>query len=192
MIGFLRGTLAVKQPPKLVVEVGGVGYEADAPMSTFYRLPQVGSQVTLYTHLLVREDAHALFGFATEAERALFRTLIRVSGIGARLALAILSGLSTEEFERCVQQGDVLRLQRLPGIGKKTAERLIVELRDRLPESVCPGGLDELDAAREAQEALIALGYKPQEAQRLLEQVTGKATAVEDLIRLALKAAGGP
>jgi Holliday junction DNA helicase RuvA len=192
MIGFLRGTLAVKQPPRLVVEVGGVGYEADAPMSTFYRLPQVGSQVTLYTHLLVREDAHALFGFATEAERALFRTLIRVSGIGARLALAILSGLSTEEFERCVQQGDVLRLQRLPGIGKKTAERLIVELRDRLPESVCPGGLDELDAAREAQEALIALGYKPQEAQRLLEQVTGKATAVEDLIRLALKAAGGP
>jgi Holliday junction DNA helicase RuvA len=192
MIGFLRGTLAVKQPPRLVVEVGGVGYEADAPMSTFYRLPQVGSQVTLYTHLLVREDAHALFGFATEAERALFRTLIRVSGIGARLALAILSGLSTEEFERCVQQGDVLRLQRLPGIGKKTAERLIVELRDRLPESVCPGGLDELDAAREAQEALIALGYKPQEAQRLLEQVRDKATAVEDLIRLALKAAGGP
>jgi Holliday junction DNA helicase RuvA len=192
MIGFLRGTLAVKQPPRLVVEVGGVGYEADAPMSTFYRLPQIGSQVTLYTHLLVREDAHALFGFATEAERALFRTLIRVSGIGARLALAILSGLSTEEFERCVQQGDVLRLQRLPGIGKKTAERLIVELRDRLPESVCPGGQEGLDAAREAQEALIALGYKPQEAQRLLEQVTGKATAVEDLIRLALKAAGGP
>ncbi len=191
MIGFLRGTLAVKQPPRLVVEVGGVGYEADAPMSTFYRLPQVGSQVILYTHLLVREDAHVLFGFATEAERALFRTLIRINGIGARLALAILSGLSTEEFERCVQQEDVVRLQRLPGIGKKTAQRLIVELRDRLPESVSQG-IDKPDATREAQEALIALGYKPHEAQRLLEQVAGKAVAVEDLIRLALKAAGGP
>lgn len=193
MIGFLRGTLAVKQPPRMLVEVGGVGYEVDAPMSTFYRLPQTGSEVTLYTHLMVREDTQVLFGFATEAERALFRSLIRVNGIGARLALAILSGLSTEEFQRCVQQGDVLSLQRLPGIGKKTAERLIIELRDRLPESFRPSLTVDgaTDPVREAQAALMALGYKPQEAQRLLEQVDGKAEAVEDLIRLALKAAGG-
>ncbi|MFN3918884.1 MAG: Holliday junction branch migration protein RuvA [Methylohalobius sp.] len=193
MIGFLRGTLTVKQPPRMLVEVGGVGYEVDAPMSTFYRLPKTGSEVTLYTHLMVREDTQVLFGFATEAERTLFRSLIRVNGIGARLALAILSGLSTEEFQRCVQQGDALSLQRLPGIGKKTAERLIVELRDRLPESLRPSlTVDEAtDPVREAQAALMALGYKPQEAQRLLEQVNGKAEAVEDLIRLALKAAGG-
>lgn len=192
MIGFLRGTLAAKQPPRLVVEVGGVGYEVDAPMSTFYRLPETGSPVTLFTHLAVREDAHVLFGFATEAERTLFRALIRVNGVGARLALAILSGLSVEEFQRCVQQGDVLSLQRLPGIGKKTAERLIIELRDRLPASLCPVPAMEAtsDPQREAAEALIALGYKPQEAQRLLDQVSGQATAVEDLIRLALKAAG--
>ncbi len=192
MIGFLRGTLAAKQPPSLLVDVGGVGYEVDAPMSTFYRLPETGSQVMLYTHLVVREDAHVLFGFATEAERALFRALIRVNGVGARLALAILSGLSTEDFQRCVEQGDALSLQRLPGIGKKTAERLIIELRDRLPESFRPvlavGGT--ADPVREAAEALIALGYKPQEAQRLLEQVSGQATAVEELIRLALKVAG--
>lgn len=193
MIGFLRGTLAVKQPPRMLVEVGGVGYEVDAPMSTFYRLPQTGSEVTLYTHLMVREDTQVLFGFATEAERTLFRSLIRVNGIGARLALAILSGLSAEEFQRCVQQGDALSLQRLPGIGKKTAERLIVELRDRLPESFRPSLSvgEATDPMREAQAALMALGYKPQEAQRLLEQVDGKAEAVEDLIRLALKAAGG-
>ncbi|GAB6068550.1 Holliday junction branch migration protein RuvA [Methylothermus subterraneus] len=193
MIGFLRGILVVKQPPRLIVEVGGVGYEVDAPMSTFYRLPKIGSEVTLYTHLVVREDAHVLFGFATEAERGLFRTLIRVNGVGTRLALAILSGLSAEEFQRCVQQGDALRLQRLPGIGKKTAERLIVELRDRLPPSspeLVPAA--PADPVREAQEALLALGYKPHEAQRLLDKVAGKATAVEELIRLALKSAGSP
>lgn len=191
MIGFLRGTLAAKQPPSLLVDVGGVGYEVDAPMSTFYRLPETGSQVMLYTHLLVREGAHVLFGFATEAERTLFRALIRVNGVGARLALAILSGLSTDDFQRCVQQGDTLSLQRLPGIGKKTAERLILELRDRLPESCRPVlEVGRTDPVQEAQAALIALGYRPQEAHRLLEQVSGRATTVEDLIRLALKAAG--
>lgn len=194
MIGFLRGVLAAKQPPSLVVEVGGVGYEIDAPMSTFYRLPETGAKVLLYTHLAVREDAHTLFGFATEAERALFRSLIKVNGVGARLALAILSGLSTEEFERCVHQGDVASLQRLPGIGKKTAERLIVEMRDRLPEqarSSTPATELTPDPRREATEAMVALGFKPQEAQRLLKQVKADAETVEDLIRLALKKAGG-
>lgn len=190
MIGFLRGTLVARQPPRLLVEVGGVGYEVDAPMSTFYRLPETGCEVTLYTHLMVREDAHVLFGFATEAERTLFRSLIRVSGVGARLALAILSGLSTEDFKRCVQHGDAASLQRLPGIGKKTAERLIVELRDRLPEALHMPSVSRPDPVSEAHDALVALGYKSHEAQHLLERVGAQATAVEDLIRLALKAAG--
>ncbi len=192
MIGFLRGTLAYKHPPSLLVDVGGVGYEVDAPMSTFYHLPETGSEVMLYTHLVVREDAHVLFGFATESERALFRSLIRVTGIGARLGLAILSGLSPEEFERCIQQADAAALQRLPGIGKKTAQRLIIEMRDRLPESSGAGAAltSAADPVREASEALVALGYKPQEAERLLKQVEGEGGSVEELIRLALKQAG--
>ncbi|GAB4354131.1 MAG: Holliday junction branch migration protein RuvA [Methylohalobius crimeensis] len=193
MIGFLRGTLAAKQPPSLLIDVNGVGYEVDAPMSTFYQLPETGGEVTLFTHLAVREDAHVLFGFATESERVLFRSLIRVNGVGARLALAILSGLSTDEFQRCVSQGDALSLQRLPGIGKKTAERLIVELRDRLPQSTSAAALPmgaAADPAREAFDALTALGYKPQEAQRLLKRVADRADSVEELIRLALQSAG--
>jgi len=192
MIGFLRGTLAYKHPPSLLVDVGGVGYEVDAPMSTFYHLPETGSEVMLYTHLVVREDAHVLFGFATESERALFRSLIRVTGIGARLGLAILSGLSPEEFERCIQQADAVALQRLPGIGKKTAQRLIIEMRDRLPESSGAGAAltSAADPLREASEALVALGYKPQEAERLLKQVKDEGESVEELIRLALKQAG--
>jgi len=194
MIGFLRGRLAAKQPPSLLLDVGGVGYEVDAPMSTFYRLPETGGEVTLYTHLVVREDAHILFGFATEAERTLFRALIRVNGVGARMALAILSGLSCEEFHRCIEFGDAATLQRLPGIGKKTAERLIVEMRDRLPRAgeatvpVVPGASDPL---AEAAEALVALGFKPAEAGRLLKRVQAEADSVEDLIRLALKRVGG-
>ncbi len=193
MIGFLRGILAHKHPPSLLLDVGGVGYEVDAPMSTFYQLPDTGSEVTLHTHLVIRDDAHVLFGFASEAERALFRALIRVSGIGPRLALAILSGLSPDEFQRCIQQGDSSALQRLPGIGKKTAERLIIEMRDRLPDAaatdIAAGGAS--DPLREASEALVALGYKPQEAERLLKQVRERASGVEDLIRLALRQAGG-
>ncbi len=193
MIGFLRGILAHKHPPSLLLDVGGVGYEVDAPMSTFYQLPDTGSEVTLHTHLVIRDDAHVLFGFASEAERALFRALIRVSGIGPRLALAILSGLSPDEFQRCIQQGDSSALQRLPGIGKKTAERLIIEMRDRLPDAaatdIAAGGAS--DPLREASEALVALGYKPQEAERLLKQVREQASGVEDLIRLALRQAGG-
>jgi len=192
VIGFLRGRLAAKQPPSLLLDVGGVGYEVDAPMSTFYRLPETGGEVTLYTHLVVREDAHILFGFATEAERALFRALIRVNGVGARMALAILSGLSCEEFHRCIEFGDAATLQRLPGIGKKTAERLIVEMRDRLPrtDDVAPAVSGASDPLAEAAEALVALGFKPAEAGRLLKQVEGRADSVEDLIRLALKRAG--
>ena len=135
MIGFLRGVLSAKHPPSLLLDVGGVGYEVEAPMSTFYTLPDVGQPVELFTHLLVREDAHVLFGFATGDERQLFRDLLKVSGIGARMALAILSGSSVEGFARCVQAGDVASLTRIPGIGRKTAERLIVEMRDRLEKS---------------------------------------------------------
>jgi holliday junction DNA helicase RuvA len=135
VIGFLRGILVSKKAPALVLDVGGIGYELEAPMSTFFLLPETGASVTLHTHLQIREDAHNLYGFHTEAERSLFRHLIRVSGIGAKLALCILSGLSVEEFHHCVHSQDAARLVRLPGIGKKTAERLMIELRDRLPES---------------------------------------------------------
>lgn len=193
MIGFLRGVLSAKQPPSLLLDVGGVGYEVSAPMSTFYQLPDVGTQVMIFTHLIVREDAHALYGFASEAERGLFRALIKVNGVGPRMALGILSGLSAEEFSRCIQQGDAASLQRLPGIGKKTAERLIIEMRDRLPDSgtaALPAADIAQDPVREATEALLALGYKPQEAGKLLKQIESGAETVEDLIRLALKAAG--
>ncbi len=193
MIGFLRGVLSAKQPPSLLLDVGGVGYEVSAPMSTFYQLPDVGTQVMIFTHLIVREDAHALYGFASEAERGLFRALIKVNGVGPRMALGILSGLSAEEFSRCIQQGDAPSLQRLPGIGKKTAERLIIEMRDRLPDSgtaALPAADIAQDPVREATEALLALGYKPQEAGKLLKQIESGAETVEDLIRLALKAAG--
>ena len=132
MIGRLRGELVVKHPPQLMLDVQGVGYELEAPMSTFYQLPALGQQVSLFTHLAIRDDAHVLYGFAREAERALFRSLLKVSGVGAKMALAILSGMSADEFGRCVQQGDSASLVRLPGIGKRTAERLIVEMRGRL------------------------------------------------------------
>ena len=132
MIGLLRGRLLARQPPSLLLDVQGVGYEVDAPMTTFYELPDAGAEVTLYTHLAVREDAHTLYGFLKLSDRNLFRTLLRVNGVGARLALAILSGMETSRFIRCVQEGDTAALVRLPGIGKKTAERLVIELRDRL------------------------------------------------------------
>lgn len=194
MIGFLKGTLAAKHPPQLLVEVGGVGYELDAPMSTFYQLPETGEQVQILTHLLVREDAHVLFGFATEAERQLFRNLIKVGGVGARIALAILSGISVEGFARCVQTEDAASLTRIPGVGRKTADRLIVEMRDRLKQAM-PGAVPGApqgtpgDAGDEAFGALVALGYRPAEAQRLLKLVEDKAANTEDLIRAALQAA---
>lgn len=198
MIGRLRGILVDKQAPHLLLEVQGVGYEIEAPMSTFYDLPALGMEVTLFTHLLVREDAHVLCGFATTAERALFRSLIRVSGVGAKLALAILSGISAEGFARCVQNQDAATLTRLPGIGKKTAERLIIEMRDRLENFA--GGSDihqsrdagsaRLDSPIEdAVSALVSLGYKPPEASRLVRAVDCVDLPSEEIIRRALQAA---
>jgi Holliday junction DNA helicase RuvA len=200
MIGRLRGTLAQKQPPLLLVDVGGVGYEVEAPMSTFYQLPAVGEAVVLYTHLVVREDAHLLFGFASESERRLFRTLIKVNGVGAKLALTILSGISADEFARCVQDNDTAALVRLPGVGKKTAERLIVEMRDRLADwegaVALPGAVPAPSAAAPAQDetrdaisALVSLGYKPPEASRLVSKVETEGLSSEEIIRAALKQA---
>ncbi|MFO1393473.1 MAG: Holliday junction branch migration protein RuvA [Steroidobacteraceae bacterium] len=199
MIGFLRGRIAGKHPPTLVVDVGGVGYELEAPMSTFYGLPAVGAEVTLHTHLVVREDAHVLFGFGTERERSLFRELIKVSGVGPRIALAILSGVSVDDFQRCVEAEDVASLVRVPGIGRKTAERLVIEMRDRLKATAGPvvtgmpgsSSRPAATAQAEAYSALVALGYKPAEVTRLLQKVDPAVTATEDLIRHALRAAAG-
>lgn len=198
MIGRLRGQLLVKRPPYLLLEVAGVGYEVEAPMSTFYVLPELGAEVVLHTHLQVRDDAHSLFGFAAEAERSLFRELLKVNGVGARVALAILSGMDAATFTACVQSADAARLTRLPGIGKKTAERLIIELRDRLgalefgglpaaaPTTGTPARRDS--AEDEAVNALISLGYKPQEASRMVAAAMTDGMATEDIIRQALKA----
>ncbi len=194
MIGFLRGRIISKQPPLLLVDVRGVGYELEAPMTTFYALPEVGNEVELLTHLVVRDDAHLLFGFASEAERGLFRALIKVNGVGARLALTILSGIEAAEFARCIQNNDAARLTALPGVGKKTAERLIVEMRDRLearPEVAATGAGPARDPAgdpvADAVSALIALGYKPPEAGRLVRAVAGDNASAEVLIRQALR-----
>ena len=195
MIGRLKGTLAAKQPPWLVVDVNGVGYELEAPMSTFYELPETGKDVVLFTHYAVKEDTVALYGFAHEAERALFRTLLKVSGIGAKTALAILSGASVDEFARLVQTSDIASLTRIPGIGKKTAERIVVELRDRVegigasPASMGARGAAPADPLTEATIALQALGYKPAEVTRLTKQVAEKDDSAETIIRKALKAA---
>ena len=194
MIGRLRGLLVHKSPPTLVVEVGGVGYELEAPMSTFYELPPVGQTTTLYTHLVVRDDAHLLYGFSRESQRRLFRALLKVNGVGPRVALAVLSGLSDHEFLRCVATEDIARLTRVPGIGRKTAERLIVELRDKLSDAAKAGErpgapLPEApaDPVSEAIGALIALGYKPQEASRAVHGIAGEGLACEEIIRQALK-----
>ena len=194
MIGRLRGVLIKKEPPALLLDVGGVGYELEAPMTTFYDLPATGETVTLYTHLVVREDAQLLFGFARESQRRLFRGLLKVNGVGPRVALSILSGLSNDEFIQAIQQEDVTRLTRVPGIGKKTAERLIVEMRDKLAGE----GVSELPASgtpavpadpiAEAVNALIALGYKPNEASRMVRAVATPDLPIEEIIRQALKA----
>lgn len=194
MIGSLRGRLTRKAPPALIVDVNGVGYELEAPMSTFYRLPELGSEVELHTHLVVREDAHLLYGFATEDERRLFRDLLRVTGIGPKIGLALLSGIDVDTFMRCVEAQDVAALTRIPGVGRKTAERLLVEMRDRIralgqltPESPRIGVL--AGARAEAYAALVALGYKPVEVNRLLQSVDQEGAATEELIRRALQAA---
>ena len=196
MIGFLKGRLVIKKPPLLLLEVQGVGYELDAPMSTFYGLPEPGAEVMLYTHLAIREDAHNLYGFISELERSLFRSLIKVNGVGAKLALAILSGLTVEEFQKAVEYQDTGRLVKVPGIGKKTAERLIIELRDRVTglavrsSGGAGAGVSVIPESPvdDAVAALVALGFRPQDAALLVRKVEGSAQTSQELIRLALQA----
>ncbi|NCT67504.1 MAG: Holliday junction branch migration protein RuvA [Rhodanobacteraceae bacterium] len=194
MIGRLRGTLVAKQPPWLLVDVGGVGYELEAPMSTFFDLPELGREVHLCTHYAAKDDTVVLYGFLREAERSLFRNLQKVSGVGAKTALAVLSGVSVDEFARLVQTGDIAALTRIPGIGKKTAERMVVELRDRVDGigggvPAAAGGATAADPATEAGIALQALGYKPAEVTRLVRDASAPGDRAEDIIRKALKAA---
>jgi len=193
MIGRLKGTLIHKQPPWLVVDVHGVGYELEAPMSTFYDLPDVGREVSLFTHYAQKEDSVSLYGFLSEAERRLFRDVQRVSGIGAKIALAVLSGVSVDEFARLVQTSDVTALTRIPGIGKKTAERMVVELRDRAADLAggvtAPQPGQRLDALSEAIIALQQLGYKPAEAERMAKKAAAEGDSPEAIIRKALQQA---
>ncbi len=196
MIGRLRGTVLHKQAPDLLLDVGGVGYELLASMTTFIDLPEVDHEVTLFTHLIVREDAHTLYAFSSENERALFRLLLKVNGVGPKMALAIVSGMTASEFATLVHSGDVAGLTRLPGVGKKTAERLIIEMRDRLPE---PDSLVESDPTTpakpalhkledEAVAALLALGYKPAQASKMISASSDENLSVEEIVRNALKA----
>jgi len=195
MIGLLRGKILDKQPPQLLLDVHGVGYEVDAPMTTFYDLPAVGEEVILFTHLAVREDAHTLYGFTKRTDRELFRNLLKVNGVGARLALAILSGMEARVFIGCVQAGDAGALVKLPGIGKKTAERLIIELRDRLELSseVTTATVPAIAAmasspVEDAVSALVGLGYKPQEASQMVRVLKTADLSSEEIIRSALQA----
>lgn len=193
----MRGKLLAKRPPRLLLDVQGVGYELEAPMTTFYTLPEVGNEVTLFAHQLVRDDAHQLFGFANERERDVFRLLLRVNGVGAKLALIILSGMDASSFARCVFEGDTGSLSKLPGIGKKTAERLVIEMRDRLDSIPVASAPDALgtdggrappeDPVHEAISALVSLGLKPQEASRQVHAIEGADLSSEELIRLALQ-----
>lgn len=201
MIGHLRGILTVKKPPVLVVDVHGVGYELQASMTTIYTLPATGNEVFLYTHFVVREDAQLLYAFADEAERLLFRQIIKVTGVGPKLALAILSGMNVASFIQCIENRDTSRLVKLPGVGSKTAERLIIEMKDKLDKQFT-GSLQALDsiildntqanakqlAQQDAVSALIALGYKPQDAQSAIRKVYVEDADSEVLIRLALQA----
>ena len=196
MIGRLKGVLLEKRPPQLLLDVHGVGYEIEAPMSTFYVLPELGQNLSLHTHLHVREDAQLLFGFASEAERSLFRALIKVNGVGAKVALAILSGISVDDFALSVDSADISALTRVPGIGKKTAERLVVEMRDKL-DALPLGGASGTgggrsggtlgDAASQATEALIALGYKSSDAAKMVKSAALEAETTEQIIRVALR-----
>ena len=198
MIGFLKGRLAVKQPPMLLVDVNGVGYELEAPMSTFYGLPATGEPVALFTHLVVREDAHILFGFGSDSERRLFRGLLKVSGVGPKIALGVLSGASVEDFLRIIEAEDVAMLTRIPGIGRKTAERIIIEMRDSVQKLSMPTAGSAANALNpaapaspqsEAFSALIALGYKPPEITRLLKSADEPGLSTTEIIRRALKSA---
>ncbi|WP_028471048.1 Holliday junction branch migration protein RuvA [Neptunomonas japonica] len=204
MIGRLKGEIIEKQPPQLLIDVQGVGYEVEASMNTFFRLPEMGQQVVLYTHFVVREDAQLLYGFIDKQERSLFRSLIKANGVGPKMAISILSGMTTQEFIGCLQREDAAALTRIPGVGKKTAERLIVELKDKLknlqqaePADFQLTGNDLPDTAQhmagyreEAESALVSLGYKPVQATKAVaqaEQKLGADVSSEELIRLALK-----
>ena len=201
MIGQIRGILIEKKPPEILVDVGGITYEIQVPMSTLYQLPDVGQEVVLHTHFVVRDDAQLLYGFCHTKDKTLFRSLIRVNGVGPRMALVILSGMEPDEFVRVVRNNDVTAMVNMPGIGKKTAERLIVEMRDRLGEWQASEGADSApetqDSAstikvfsKDAEAALIGLGYKPQQAARAIAQVLKdnlEITDSEELIRLSLK-----
>ena len=189
MIGRITGTLLEKNPPQILVDVHGVGYEIDVPMSTFYNLPATGGTVSLHTHFVVREDGHFLFGFATEEERATFRQLLKVSGVGARMALAVLSGLSVNDLAQAVALQEAGRLVKIPGIGKKTAERLVLELRDKLPKTLGAARVEAASGAAGADvlDALLALGYNEREAQAAIKQLPADL-ALADAIRQALKA----
>ena len=200
MIGWLNGVVRDKRPPALLLDVNGVGYELEAPLSTFEKLPETGESCALYCHQQVREDAHNLYAFATLVERDVFRVLLRVNGVGAKLALAILSGLSVGALTSAVNDGDTATLSRLPGIGKKTAERLVIELRDRLAQmpglatltsgagATAAAAPTRGDATAEAVNALVALGYKPPEASRLVAALETDDLGVEDIVRRALQA----
>ncbi len=200
MIGRIRGMLVDKSPAQALVECAGLGYEVDIPYTTFFHLPETGGEVTLHTHFSVREDAQSLYGFAARVDRDLFRLLIKVNGVGPKLALAILSGLDADQFIRCVQAKDANALVKLPGVGKKTAERLLIEMTDRIGQLEGQFNLSEVrvsdmadaavaapNATEEAESALIALGYKPQEAARVVSQVVQDGMTREELIRSALK-----
>lgn len=202
MIGRLRGIILEKQPPEVLIEVNGVGYEVFMPMSCFYELPERGQEATIFTQFIVREDAQLLYGFNDKQERALFRELIKVNGVGPKLALAILSGMSAQQFVLAIEQEQVSTLVKLPGVGKKTAERLVVEMKDRFKGlngdlfngngSLPPVALaknSDGDAEAEAVSALVALGYKPQEASRLVSKVAKSGSGSETLIREALRTA---
>lgn len=198
MIGLLRGKLIIKQAPDLMLDVNGVGYELQASMTTFYDLPELQAEVTLYTHFVVREDAQILFGFSSQAERELFRHLLKVNGVGPKMALAIVSGMSPLEFRQVIHASDIARLSRIPGVGKKTAERLVIELRDRLAKvdeasemsasSPSPALAPSTSTSDEAVNALLALGYKPAQASKMIAAYGNQELSVEEMIRQALRA----
>ncbi|MEK7322050.1 MAG: Holliday junction branch migration protein RuvA [Pseudomonadota bacterium] len=201
MIGRLRGKLLEKQAPHVLIDVQGVGYEVEVPLTTYFKLPALGDEAVLHTHLIVREDAHILYGFATESDRALFRDLIKVNGVGAKLAAAILSCIAVDDFVRCVRDNDVARLTRLPGVGKKTAERLVMEMRDRLKakaeslslikaETVAGAAPPASTAVNDAISALMVLGYKPPDASRMVLRIDTEGLECEEIIRRALQGLG--
>lgn len=196
MIGLLRGKLLIKQPPDLMLDINGVGYEVQASMTTFYDLPELHAEVTLYTHFVVREDAQLLYGFSSQVERELFRHLLKVNGVGPKMALAIVSGMNPLEFNQVIHASDIVRLSRIPGVGKKTAERLVIELRDRLPKSagheatatVSTHTVATVSVSDEAVNALLALGYKPVQASQMIAAYEDQGLTLEEMIRQALRA----